>query len=207
MSVDDQLAVFMPLRGSMDDARRTVHLTGEGDVTLQVHAVLTALCRPGDQRAAERAIDHCLAFEPDEGLAVFTTRLTLTALDAADLDTLAARKLLAHLASRTGESGDGYALRDLLAHAGVRRRLDPVHGAALERALAACALGYATLPDVLRNRLEEVLKQAQEVLEKCPFDPGSPGANPLERRVRTAPSSVASARAKASNSYFSKESC
>ncbi|MFJ5121350.1 methyltransferase, FxLD system [Kitasatospora sp. NPDC088548] len=37
MSVDDQLAVFMPLRGSMDDARRTVALTHEGDVTLQVH--------------------------------------------------------------------------------------------------------------------------------------------------------------------------
>ncbi|MFJ7913142.1 methyltransferase, FxLD system [Kitasatospora sp. NPDC096204] len=37
VSVDDQLAVFMPLRGSMDDARRTVQLTGEGDVTLQVH--------------------------------------------------------------------------------------------------------------------------------------------------------------------------
>ncbi|MFB8201909.1 methyltransferase, FxLD system [Kitasatospora purpeofusca] len=37
VSVDDQLAVFMPLRGSMDDARRTIHLTAEGDVTLQVH--------------------------------------------------------------------------------------------------------------------------------------------------------------------------
>ncbi|MBV6699403.1 methyltransferase, FxLD system [Kitasatospora aureofaciens] len=37
VSVDDQLAVFMPLRGSMDDARRTVALTSEGDVTLQVH--------------------------------------------------------------------------------------------------------------------------------------------------------------------------
>ncbi|MFJ9610419.1 methyltransferase, FxLD system [Kitasatospora sp. NPDC101176] len=37
MSVDDQLAVFMPLRGSMDDARRTVDLTGTGDITLQVH--------------------------------------------------------------------------------------------------------------------------------------------------------------------------
>ncbi|MFJ7911970.1 methyltransferase, FxLD system [Kitasatospora sp. NPDC096204] len=37
VSVDDQLAVFMPLRGSMDDARRTVPLTHEGDVTLQVH--------------------------------------------------------------------------------------------------------------------------------------------------------------------------
>ncbi|WP_435647843.1 hypothetical protein [Kitasatospora purpeofusca] len=37
VSVDDRLAVFMPLRGSMDDARRTVHLTPEGEVTLQVH--------------------------------------------------------------------------------------------------------------------------------------------------------------------------
>ncbi|MGK4582190.1 methyltransferase, FxLD system [Kitasatospora sp. HPMI-4] len=37
VSVDDQLAVFMPLRGSMDDARRTVVLTDKGDVTLQVH--------------------------------------------------------------------------------------------------------------------------------------------------------------------------
>ncbi|MFE2345592.1 methyltransferase, FxLD system [Kitasatospora cineracea] len=37
VSVDDQLAVFMPLRGSMDDARRTLDLTGTGDVTLQVH--------------------------------------------------------------------------------------------------------------------------------------------------------------------------
>ncbi|MFD5915422.1 methyltransferase, FxLD system [Kitasatospora sp. NPDC058201] len=37
VSVDDQLAVFMPLRGSMDDARRTVALTREGDVALQVH--------------------------------------------------------------------------------------------------------------------------------------------------------------------------
>ncbi|MFF2546624.1 methyltransferase, FxLD system [Kitasatospora sp. NPDC058063] len=37
VSVDDQLAVFMPLRGSLDDARRTVALTHQGDVTLQVH--------------------------------------------------------------------------------------------------------------------------------------------------------------------------
>ncbi|GAA4838868.1 methyltransferase, FxLD system [Kitasatospora terrestris] len=36
-STDSQLAVFMPLRGSMDDARRTVTLTAQDDVTLQVH--------------------------------------------------------------------------------------------------------------------------------------------------------------------------
>ncbi|MEU3569168.1 hypothetical protein AB0E96_12195 [Kitasatospora sp. NPDC036755] len=166
-----------------------------------VTAVLTALCRPGDQQASDRALKHCLAFEPDEGLAVFTSRLTLTVLDTADPDTPAARNLLAHLASRSSESGDGYALRDLLTHEGVRRRLDPIQGAALERALAACALGNAALPDALRSRLEEALKHARGVLEKSPFDQGSPGGNPLEHRIRTAPSSVTSARAKPSNSF------
>ncbi|MDH6579386.1 methyltransferase, FxLD system [Kitasatospora sp. MAP5-34] len=37
VSVDSQLAVFMPLRASMDDARRTVTLGEQGDVELQVH--------------------------------------------------------------------------------------------------------------------------------------------------------------------------
>ncbi|MBQ1041489.1 methyltransferase, FxLD system [Micromonospora sp. C72] len=35
--VGSELAVFMPLRGIADDARRIVTLTGEQDVTLQVH--------------------------------------------------------------------------------------------------------------------------------------------------------------------------
>ncbi len=41
-SVDSQLAVFMPLRGIADDARRTITLTPKGDVTLQVHKDQTA---------------------------------------------------------------------------------------------------------------------------------------------------------------------
>ncbi|TYC69576.1 hypothetical protein [Streptomyces sp. CB01881] len=156
-----------------------------------VTAVLTALCRPGDPHAAADAIDRCLTFEPDEGLAVFATRLTLTAIDAADPDTPSARNLLAHLTSRTGESGDGYALRDLLTHHGVRDRLEPGRKAALEQALAACALGAAALPQPVRDRLEEALDRARDVLEKSPFDPGSPGGDPLERRTRTAPPSDA----------------
>jgi protein-L-isoaspartate(D-aspartate) O-methyltransferase len=38
VSVDSQLAVFMPLRGIGDDARRIIPLTPEQDVTLQVHS-------------------------------------------------------------------------------------------------------------------------------------------------------------------------
>lgn len=129
-----------------------------------VIAVLTALCRPGDHRAAEHALGRCLAFEPEQGLVAFDTRLALTALDAADRDTPAARRLMAQLTSRTGEAGDGYALRDLLTHEGVRRRLDPRRGVELERTLAACALGSGALPDALRDRLEEALDTAREVL-------------------------------------------
>ncbi|WP_406086354.1 hypothetical protein [Kitasatospora purpeofusca] len=129
-----------------------------------VTAVLTALCRPGDHRAAEHAIGHCLAFEPEQGMVVFGTRLSLAALDAADPDAPAARRLLAQLTSRTGGVGDGYALRDLLAHEGVRRRLDPSRGAELERVLASCALGSGALPDALCIRLEEALDGAREVL-------------------------------------------
>ncbi|MER7672395.1 hypothetical protein ABTY61_28590 [Kitasatospora sp. NPDC096128] len=150
--------------------------------------------------SAETAIDHCLAFEPDDGLAVFTTRLVLTALDAAGSETPESRNLLARLTSRTGESGDGYALQDLLRHEGVRQHLAPVRRAALDRALAACALGSATLPDALRSLLEEALTHARKVLETSPFDPGSPGGNPLEQRNRTAPSSVVSASTQHLNS-------
>ncbi|MGK4578504.1 hypothetical protein [Kitasatospora sp. HPMI-4] len=68
-----------------------------------VTAVLTALCRPGGARIAEAAIRHCLAFEPEEGLAVFTTRLALSALDAAGPEAPAARNLIEQLSNRTGE--------------------------------------------------------------------------------------------------------
>ncbi|WP_405009881.1 hypothetical protein [Kitasatospora sp. NBC_01539] len=110
---------------------------------------------------------------------------------AADPDAPAARNLLRQLTGRTGESGDGYALRDLLAHPGARSRLGPARTKIIERALGACALGSATLPATLRSGLEEALDHAAAVLEKSPFDPGSPGGNPLERRARTAPSSDA----------------
>ncbi|MGA5818100.1 hypothetical protein ACPC54_09605 [Kitasatospora sp. NPDC094028] len=131
-----------------------------------VTAVLTALCRPRDRDAAEAAIGRCLAFEPGQGLAVFATRLALTAADTAGPDTPAARYLIQHLANRAEESSDGYALRELLAHDGVRTRLGPSRTAALELVLAACALDSAALAEHLRDRLEHTLAGAREVLEE-----------------------------------------
>ncbi|MFF2615904.1 hypothetical protein [Kitasatospora sp. NPDC058046] len=152
-----------------------------------VTTVLTALCRPGDRPAAETAIDHCLALEPDEGLAVFTTRLALTAIDAAGPDTPASRDLIEQLSRRAGETGDGYALRDLLTHPGVRDRLGPGRTAELAQALAACALGSATLPKPLRDQLEAALADARAVLEASPPDPVPPAGNPFGKHTpRTA---------------------
>ncbi|MER6396057.1 hypothetical protein ABT263_08325 [Kitasatospora sp. NPDC001603] len=187
--------------GDLPGALALLEDTEPGDTwEAAVTAVLTALCRPGDHDAADQAIDHCLALDTEEGLAAFTTRLTLTALDAADPDTPSAQNLLRRLTSRTSESGDGYALRDLLAHEGIRTRLEPDRISPLERALAACALDAGALPEALWGRLEEALDRARRVLETAPFDPGSPGGNPLERRNRTAPSSVATPHAGPPNS-------
>ncbi|WP_176611544.1 methyltransferase, FxLD system [Actinomadura sp. WMMB 499] len=57
-SRDSQLAVFMPLRGIGDDARRYVQLTPENDVTLQVHK---------DQTVNGQALAGVLKSERHEG--------------------------------------------------------------------------------------------------------------------------------------------
>ncbi|MFJ5121351.1 hypothetical protein [Kitasatospora sp. NPDC088548] len=139
-----------------------------------VTAALTSLCCPDDRHAAETAIAHCLAFEPDESLAVFTTRLALTAIDAAGQATPATRNLIEQLSSRTGESGDGYPLRDLLAHPVVLAHLHTAQVESLKKSLAACALNTGALPPRLRTVLEKALACARTVLESAPLDPIRP---------------------------------
>ncbi|MER5353666.1 hypothetical protein ABT093_25435 [Kitasatospora sp. NPDC002551] len=146
-----------------------------------VTSVLTALCRPGNQEAAEVAVAQCLTYEPDQGLAVFSTRLALTALDATGPDSPAAQHLLNQLTSRTSESGDGYALRDLLAHEGLVNRLAPDRATTLNRILATCGLGSAILPRPIKDRLETGLDLAREAIERSPFDSRSPDSDPLDR--------------------------
>lgn len=138
-----------------------------------VAAVLTALCRPGDRHASETAIDHCLAFEPGEGLTVFTTRLALTAIDAA-AGMPSINNLIKQLSSRTGVSGDGYALRDLLTHPVVLSHLRTAQIEALKNSMAACALSTGNLPPHLRTVLEKALACAGTVLESTPLDPNRP---------------------------------
>ncbi|MFJ7911971.1 hypothetical protein [Kitasatospora sp. NPDC096204] len=147
-----------------------------------VTAVLTTLCRPGDRHAAKTAIDHCLALEPAEGLAVFTTRLTLAALDAPAPSAPAARVLASLLAIRTAESGDGYALRDLLTHPTALSYLFPSQVDPLKESLATCALSTSNLPLPLEAALENALAHASAVLEDSASDPTTPGGDPPKRR-------------------------
>ncbi|MFD7735203.1 hypothetical protein ACFV6F_33080 [Kitasatospora phosalacinea] len=151
-----------------------------------VTAALTALCRPGDHRAAEHAADLWTALDLGNGLAVFTTRLALTVLDATAPDSPAARNLARAAADRTDESGDGYALRDLLAHPAVHSALAPGRTTTLERALTAHALASGTMPAIIRKRLDAAVDSAAVVLEHAPFDPGAPSGDPLERRLSLA---------------------
>ncbi|WP_327070923.1 hypothetical protein OG500_35390 [Kitasatospora sp. NBC_01250] len=139
----------------------------EGAVT----AVLTALLHPEHQPTTTTAIDHVLALEPGKGLAVFTTRLTLSAIDAADQGTsTAARDLAAALISRTLDPPDGYAARELLAHPACRTLLTATQGRGLSDALTACGLGDRRLPTTTRTRLRQALALATDVLRKTPLD-------------------------------------
>ncbi|MBV6699404.1 hypothetical protein [Kitasatospora aureofaciens] len=168
--------------GDLPGALDLLEATAPGDPWENaVTATLTALCRPGDQRAAATAADHYLALEDGVGLAVFSTRLALTTFDAYGPATPAARNLARHLTNRTSESGDGYALRDVLAHPSVRDYLHPGQANTLERALAACALGSGTLPTTLDARLEDALARAAAVLESSPPWPPPSGSHPVAR--------------------------
>ncbi|GAA4838861.1 hypothetical protein [Kitasatospora terrestris] len=144
-----------------------------------VTAVLTSLCRPSSRTEALAAIDHCQRLEDSEGLALFTTRLVLTAVDATfRIDPQGARDLAKYLIARTRALPDGYAVRDILQHDFCRDHLNPAESSALEAASAACALDASSMPDVLRRRLDDSLAQAAKVLEATLLDPTAPGGDP-----------------------------
>lgn len=172
--------------GDLDGALALLADTEPGDPWENaVTAVLTALCTPGGQQEAAAALDHCQRLETGPGLAVFTTRLILTAIDAAGWTTNeTARNLAQSLIIRSSESDDGYAARDLLARAAYTDLLTRAQVSSLRAVVRACALGDGHLPAVGRAQLEEALTEAARVLEKAPFDRSAPGPDPLERIIR-----------------------
>ncbi|MFE2727179.1 methyltransferase, FxLD system [Kitasatospora sp. NPDC059327] len=123
VSVDDQLAVFMPLRGSMDDARRTVALTGEGDITLQVHK---------DQHDAVDA--ELLAGVLDSGRHETWTGVTIPAGTTYEYQDLWLALTLPHSIMRMSVTGNAH-----------ERGVNPMFGWGAMATVDAGSLAYLTL--------------------------------------------------------------
>ncbi len=115
-----------------------------------VTACLTALCVHIDTM-----LDHCrrLGFQP--GLAVFHTRLVLSAVDAGRLSCnprvgTQARELAVQIV----QVGDGHAAREILAHEGCVSLLTEQQMQGLAQAVDACAFGRRTMPPGLASALD-----------------------------------------------------
>jgi hypothetical protein len=136
-----------------------------------VTACLTALCRRDAGRPADRDVatllDRCRRLAPGPGLAVFHTRLGLSAIDAAgDVGHPAARRIAADVIHRVTATRDGYAARDLLAHDVVASLLTPSQAGDLKEVVEACALGSRTIPLPLRADITAALGASETVLTR-----------------------------------------
>ncbi|MGW2539686.1 hypothetical protein ACWC5I_02125 [Kitasatospora sp. NPDC001574] len=130
-----------------------------------VTTCLTLLCtdRAGDRaRLLARYRNLDLAHP---GLDVFTTRLALSAIDAAGgIDTPQAHPVAVELIDRTIARPDGYTARDLLAHPGCTSLLSSRQHDWLTRQITACGLGEGTIPTPLREELETALETTEKII-------------------------------------------
>nr|BEK67459.1 hypothetical protein KPHV_46860 [Kitasatospora purpeofusca] len=136
-----------------------------------VTACLTALCHPAGNPPAtseiDALLDHFPGLEIRADLAVFHTRLLLSALD---IDGAAShpgiRTQASALAGRIADVGDGYAAREVLAHHGCLAILNRKQTRALEDTVEACALGQRMIPHDLRRRLSAALITGEAVITR-----------------------------------------
>jgi hypothetical protein len=136
-----------------------------------VTACLTVLCR----RYADQPVDQDLAamldryqlLEPTPHLAVFGTRLGLSAIDAAGgVERPGIRGVAADLIHQTMTSRDGYAAREVLAHNGCASLLTDRQAHELAEVVDACALGNRAIPPGLRADLSTALETSEVVLTR-----------------------------------------
>jgi hypothetical protein len=137
-----------------------------------VTACLTALCRRDANRPADPDIatllDRYQHLAPGPGLAVFHTRLGLSAIDAVgDIDHPAARRIAADLIYQATATRDGYTARDLLAHDIVASLLTPRQASDLNELVEACALGSRTIPAPLEADISAALDTSEAVLTRA----------------------------------------
>ncbi|NBE91863.1 hypothetical protein FE391_00740 [Nonomuraea sp. KC401] len=100
------------------------------------------------------------------GLLVFRTRLGLTIFDmAADVDGPSAEGLFSSLIGNVLASGDGYAAREVLAHAG-HLALPSVAEEALIAAVHAAGLGAGRIPDPAMADLLAAVERCEKAIER-----------------------------------------
>jgi len=78
-----------------------------------------------------------------------------------------ARDIATELIHRTVALGDGYALRDVLAHGGCAAMLTEDQARALAEALDGCALGHQKLPAKPKADLSAALDTSETVMSRA----------------------------------------
>jgi hypothetical protein len=166
-----QVAVItLATAGDTDGALALLGDTAPGDPWENaVTACLTVLCRRSASHPADRdlaaMLDRYQKLDPAPALAVFSTRLGLSVIDAATgLDDAAAHRVATDLIHRTTAVRDGYAARDVLAHTGCASALTERQAHDLAGVIDASALGHRTIPAHLRADLSAALHTSEAVL-------------------------------------------
>jgi len=156
--------------GDHDDAQQLLADTAPGEPWENaVTACLTALCRPPDRQSADHELDallaHCRQLDFQTNLAVFHTRLALSAIDAAGHSGHPGVQMRAsELVERIVKVGDGYAAREVLAHDRCARLLTKQQTRRLAEGVDACSLGDRTLPAGLQGDLSTALDTSETVI-------------------------------------------
>ncbi|MET9611771.1 hypothetical protein [Kitasatospora indigofera] len=139
---------------------------GENAVT----ACLTALCRPAGHPPTNSKIDtlldHLTRLDYQADLAVFHTRLLLSAVDADHGTHPGIRTEASALADQIAQTGNGYAAHEILTHPGCANLLTDRQTQLLEDTVDLCALGHRTIPLGLRRRLSSALLTSETVIAR-----------------------------------------
>ncbi|MFF2657296.1 hypothetical protein ACFVUH_08010 [Kitasatospora sp. NPDC058032] len=131
-----------------------------------VTTCLALLCTDHDRDRARLLARYRNLDLAHPGVDVFTTRLALSAIDAAGgIDTPQTHPVAVELIDRTLARPDGYTARDLLAHSGCTSLLSAHQHDRLARQITACGLGEGTLPAPLREELETALDTTEEIID------------------------------------------
>jgi hypothetical protein len=158
--------------GDYDGAHDILASTAPGEPWENtVTACLTALCRQPTWQPHGADLDvltrtyRDLDFRP--GLAVFRTRLLLTAVDAArQVHHPAIRIHATALADQIAQLRDGYAAREILSHHACLRLLTSGQTDCLTATVKRCALGSQTMPPKYHADLEALLDSSEALITR-----------------------------------------